>query len=173
MSENRGLVPIVITDTVKATRREMFKYTGNEYAEKGLESLEQDNPILGICISEYASGCRNPEEIKRVGVNVYKLLKRRAYEQGDILPIVTKDTSKTVQKLMSGYPVDESVEKVLGRLGEDNPLIKYLILEEYATESENPRQTIYMGVLVHELLEIQARADKLEKEVKLLISPER
>ena len=151
MSKNRGLLPVVIAENVKALRREIAEHPDG-YEESIIERLRIFNPFIVDYMSNLPSP-ENEEEIKRAVTHVYRLLEMRA----DKLPTVDGDSVKAV---LDSYDMRDRKD-VLARLREDNPFVEYII-SEYAEESVYPRSIEHVGCLAYLLFESGAKAEKLE-----------
>lgn len=157
MSEYKGLLPIIDSETVETVKKEFESEEGS--LEKILSHMEHENSQMHYFLRNFSADTGYRKQLLCIGAFIY-----RCFDIKNSVPIVTpeayhevREEFETVQRFSRG------MEKLSKTLEEDNPLIcKYI--KEFASRWKREDFVILItGLTIYQFFLKQAEFEALEK----------
>lgn len=161
MSEKKGLLPEVTERAAQTLQLELL--VNENLVNELFREMADENPNVAKFVALTCVQSASSEEQKYMGTLIYHLLGRSGQ-----LPVVSDEIGEVLgAELHQSRKLPEKnsyVAEMLTRLKEDNSYVANMV-SGFAINFSEPVRAAYTGLLVYRLLESQAEADKLSKEV--------
>ncbi|MCX6819109.1 MAG: hypothetical protein NT129_03880 [Candidatus Aenigmarchaeota archaeon] len=78
MTEKKGLLPVVSSDTCYSIIQEVSEKSSGDYTIQVLKRLAEDNPVVATFLAEFALKSRDPAAISYTTTILYRMLESQA-----------------------------------------------------------------------------------------------